>query len=75
MESPHVPPYLCCLASTFSITRFDYSNKVSGADDGHVIERYDELAEILELTDPRNDNTRRVAGGGGGGFSGSQAGL
>ncbi len=33
------------------------------ADDGHVIELYGELAAILELAAPRNDNTRRFSGG------------
>ncbi len=33
------------------------------ADDGHVIELYGELAAILELSAPKNDNTRRVTGG------------
>ena len=33
------------------------------AEDGHVIELYGELAAILELSAPKNDNTRRVTGG------------
>ena len=32
-------------------------------EDGHVIELYGELAAILELTAPKNDNTHRFTGG------------
>ncbi|MEN8831456.1 MAG: zinc ribbon domain-containing protein [Pacificibacter sp.] len=33
------------------------------ADDGHMIELFGELAAILDLTDPQNNNTRRFKGG------------
>ena len=33
-----------------------------GAEDGHVIELYGELAAILELSAPRNNNSRRFTG-------------
>ena len=34
-----------------------------GAEDGHVIELFGQLAAILELTGPRNDKTHRFSGG------------